>query len=83
MKSNRIMESDLGDPYPGDVLRNGVWDMGRLLAVLLLAIGMMLAPACFGRKQAAPVFFSLLFPQFVAEDQSAPQEATWGEAVRL
>lgn len=57
--------------------------MGRLLAVLLLAIGMMCAPACFGRKHAEPVFFSLLFPQFVAEDQTASREATWGEAVRL
>ena len=57
--------------------------MDRLLAVLLLAIGMMLAPACFGRKQAEPVFFSLLFPQFAAEDPAAPREATWGEAVRL
>lgn len=57
--------------------------MGRLLAVLLLAIGMMCAPACFGCKHAEPVFFSLLFPQFVAEDQTASREATWGEAVRL
>ena len=36
-----------------------------------------------GKVGSFTVFFSLLFPQFVAEDQPAPQEATWGEAVRL
>ena len=56
--------------------------MGRLLAVLLLVAGLLLAPVYTGCHRVEPVFFSLLFPQLVSGDQ-AEQEATWGEAVRL